>query len=93
MPREKKSIKGPEPDFEEEFKRIRKQENFLKLTDAFMLWFAQVCDESISEDGVWFNVGRRQDGSAVQLTLHEGRVVSFAAGLTFAELLEASIRL
>lgn len=78
MPRDRKISKVVEPNFERDFKAMVKNDiGKQSVLDAFFV-LCMVFDQIVSEDNTWFTIGLQKGGGTLQLTLHEGRDLTYA---------------
>jgi len=89
MPRERKHTNAVEPNFEEEFKSLSKTKEGVQIILDAVFVLSQVIDQCISENDTWFTIGLQRGGGSVQLTLHEGRDMSYSNGRSLTEFLSS----
>lgn len=78
MPRDRKQAKTVEPNFERDFKALVKNDiGKQSILDAFFV-MCMVFDQVVTEENTWFTIGLQKSGATLQLTLHEGRDVTYA---------------
>jgi hypothetical protein len=75
------------PDWKKEFEAMSStKEGQARLLD-FMRFFVITIDEAIASGDLWFNVGLQKKSCNPQLTLHDGKDVYYASGLTLDQFL------
>jgi len=80
MPRIAKKKDAAMPDFEAQAIELRKTPEGKELLQNMAVYFCCLLDAVTSEADTWFNVGLSRATLCPLLTLHEGKVITYAGG-------------
>jgi len=80
MPRTPKKKDAAMPDFEAQANALRKTPEGKEALLTMAVYFCCLLDAVTSDADTWFNVGLSRATLCPLLTLHEGKVITYAGG-------------